>query len=297
MRKKNLLPILLSAFIFLSFFSYITFIKRIKGFSIKKILSHHPYNSRWDFGTPTQEQEELLDQIASDSFTLLGSGKECYAFVNEAGTIVIKFFKQKHMRTQSILNHIPLAPHLKLLHQETITRRSHHRNRLFSSYQIAYEHLPSQTGLLYLHLNKTKHLRRTIRLIEPSGREHLLELDKMEFLLQKRATSILDSLTSLMEKNRGDAVRATIASILDHIAIRRELGIGDDDINCERNLGLIDGAVVQIDVGEFFLSLPSTPSREEYSAATEDLRQFLEPRSSELAIFLKSEIERRSRVL
>ena len=293
MKKKHLLI----ACLLICLFTYTHFIKRTKGFSIEKILSKHTFSPRWDFGNPTPEQEELLDQIGAETFTLLGSGKECYAFVNESGTIVIKFFKQKHMRTQSILNHLPLPLYQKKLHQETISRRTHHRNRLFSSYQIAYERLHSQTGVLYLHLNKTTTLKRTICLINPSGKKHRIQLDDMEFLIQKRAYPILDTLASLMEQNQIDDAKAIIASILDLITTRKKLGIGDDDINCERNLGLFDEKAFQIDVGEFFPSFPTLPTRENYTSATEDLRLFLTSRYPKLTTYLKDEIDRRCNVL
>ena len=295
MKKKILLPILLSTLLFLCGFIYIHFVKRTKGFSVKKILSHHTYSPRWDFGNPTPEQTKLLDQISSEPFTLLGSGKECYAFVNESGTIVVKFFKQKHMCTQSILNYIPLAQHLKMLHQETITRRTHHRNRIFSSYQIAYEHLPFQTGILYLHLNKTTNLKRPILIIEPSGKKHTLELDNMEFLVQRRALPIFDIINILIQQNKVEIAKAAITSILNLITVRQNLGIGDDDINCERNLGLIDHQAVQIDIGEFFLTLPSSPTQSDFTNATNGLRLFLESHYPSLATYLKSEIDQKSK--
>jgi hypothetical protein len=289
MKKK----ILIIACLFLCLFSYTHFIKRTKGFCIAKILSKHTFNPRWDFGAPSPEQEKLLDQIASEPFTLVGSGKECYAFVNESETLVVKFFKQKHMRTQLILNHLPLGEYQKKLHQETLARRTNHRNRLFSSYQIAYERLKAQTGVLYLHLNKTNNLKRTICLIEPSGKKHRLQLDNLEFLVQKRAYSILDTLTSLMKQNKIDAAKDIIVSILDLITTRKKLGIGDDDINCERNLGLFDGKAFQVDVGEFFSTLPSSPIQEDYTSATEDLRLFLTSHYPELASYLKKEIDKK----
>jgi hypothetical protein len=297
MKKKILLPAILSAFVFVCVFSYINFIKRTKGFSVKKILSEHSYSPRWDFGSPSDEQCALLDALASEPFTLIGSGKECYAFVNTSGTYVIKFFKQKHMRTQSALDYLPLAKHLKMLYQETVNRRQNHRNRLFTSYQIAYERLPFQTGVLYLHLNKTHHLKKTLHLLEPSGKKHTLDLDNMEFLVQKRAYSILETLSALMEDHQEERARACIHSILDLITERRALGIGDDDLNCTHNLGLIEEKAVQIDVGEFYLTLPTVPTRDDFTAATDDLRRYLELHYPQLATDLADAIERHSHVL
>ena len=286
--------ILLTCFIF-CLLIYAYFIEHTKGFCLEKIYSRHTFNPRWDFGTPTNEQEKLLNQIASDAFTLIGSGKECYAFANEQGTLIIKFFKQKLMCTQSILNYLPLSHYQKSLHQEMITRRIQHRKRLFSSCQIAHEHLRAQTGVLYLHLNKTNSLNRKICLIDPSsGKKHWLQLDDMEFVVQKRAYDTFSTLQSFIENDQIDHAKALIISILDLIHQKKILGIGDSDTNFVHNLGTINGEVCHIDVGHFFLTLSSLPTYEDYTTATRELLFFLYNRRPDLALYLQDEINRRT---
>lgn len=250
---------------------YFTTIKRTKGFSYPKIHSHHPYDPRWDFGPPNQAQEKLLDQIAAQPFTLLGSGKECYAFVSEDGEIVVKFFKQKHMKTRYLINYLPLSKSLKAPHQEILNRHQARRNTLYQSYQIAYERLQEETGVLYLHLTKTTFLKRAIHLQTKKGKRLTLKLDDMEFMVQKRATPIFDEINAHPEQ--GEAI---ITSIIELIKSRKGKGIGDHDINCERNLGLYEGKAFQIDVGEFYPTVPTPVTQEELQEATLDLRFFLE---------------------
>lgn len=257
--------------LFLMTLVYVTIIKRTKGFCYSKIHSRHSYDPRWDFGPPNPEQEKLFEQITEQPFILLGSGKECYAFVSEDGEIVVKFFKQKHMKTRYLLNYVPLSKTMKALHQETINRHRVRRQTLYQSYQIAYERLQKETGVVYLHLTKTKSLKKPIHLRTKQGKHLTLKLDDMEFMVQRRATPIFDEIISHPEQ--GEQI---ISSIVDLIKSRKKKGIGDNDINCERNLGIYHEKAFQIDVGEFYPMRPEPVSQEELHEATLDLRFFLE---------------------
>lgn len=266
---------------------YFTYIKRTKGFSYNKIHSHYTYDHRWDFGMPTEEQRSLIDQVTSKPLTFLGSGKECYAFVSEDGEYVIKFFKQKHMKTEYILNHLPLSQEMRMLQKEVVNRHLERRKKIYQSYQLAYERLQEETGVLYLHLTKTNYLKQSIHLITKSGEKFTLKLDNIEFLLQRRGTQVFDYLSAYPEKGK-----ETINALLNLITIRNQKGIGDADINCEKNLGLLNGKGFQIDVGEFYPSLPCSPSKEELITATLDLKHYLEMHLPDLALYLDQEIEK-----
>ena len=257
--------------VFLIAFFYVNCIKRTKGFCYAKIHSKHDYDPKWDFGPPNDDQEKLLERIGRESFTLLGSGKECYAFVSEDGEIIVKFFKQKHMKTNYLLNYLPLSKGVKSIHFETVNKHHAKRKALYQSCQIAYEQLPSLTGVEYLHLTKTKYLKQTIHLKTKKGKKLTLKLDDMEFLVQKRATPIFEEINAHPED--GEKI---ITSIIDLIKTRRERGIGDSDINCERNLGIYQGKAFQIDIGEFYPTYSGLPTQEELYQATLDLRFFLE---------------------
>jgi len=240
------------------------------------------------------QQLQLLDQISGQPFHYLGSGKECYAFVSEDQQYVIKFFKQKHMRTQSLLDHFPLPYAIKRIRNETISKRSLLRNKIFSSYTIAYQNFSDETGLLFLHLNPTKTLNRSIDITTRDGKKHTLDMDKMEFLIQKRANLIFSQIDAFMNTNQIKEAKLAIGSILDLIIIRNQKGIGDDDINCERNLGLIGERAIQIDIGEFSLIPARYPPAEEFRCATYDLHKWLKNHHPTLADYLEKQIQKRS---
>ncbi|GAB5411911.1 MAG: hypothetical protein ChlgKO_10250 [Chlamydiales bacterium] len=175
--------------------------------------------------------KEQLNKIFSQPFYYFASGKECYVFSSKDNKYIVKFFKQKHMKTTGFFP----KPNRKLL-----------RNKTYTSYQIAYEKFREESKLLYLHLTKTKHLKKTLHLIDNRGKPFSLKLDNMEFLIQRRGETLL----SYLQKHPAEKeqIKKKLISFVENRAAK---GICDNDNNCERNLGIIDGEVFEIDIGEF----------------------------------------------
>ncbi|CCB88944.1 hypothetical protein [Simkania negevensis] len=288
---------LFSLTLFASLFLYVNFIKRTKGFCLKKIVSYHEYHPKWDIGPLTSEQESLLNEISSQTFRYLGSGKECYAFESEDGKLVLKFFKQKHMHIRSIFNVWPFTkiPYLNMIQSAKVERRTHLRNQTFMSYLIGYNHFSDRTGLLYLHLNKTHNLHRKVTLLPINGGKVTVDLDNMEFLVQRKAITVLNYLDHLLQENKMKECKQAIGSILDLLITRSKSGISDFDNNCNRNIGFMDGRASLIDVGEFRLIPPTYPTASEFYDATDDLKEFLSKRYPELEEFLEIQIQKRIR--
>jgi len=178
-----------------------------------------------------------------------------------------------------------LSTRMQSVRNEMLNKHKAKRNALYQSYQIAYERLPEETGVLYLHLTKTKYLKRAILLKISDKKSLKLKLDDMEFLVQRRAYSIFDELKAHPENGK-----EIISSIVELIENRNKKGIGDNDINCERNLGIIGKKAVQIDVGEFYPSVPKVEIQDELKQATLDLHTFLEQNHPELASYLESQL-------
>jgi hypothetical protein len=217
--------------------------KRAQGFTIKKIQSSHPYDSKWDIDTSPPVSD--IKEIISQTFFYLGSGNHCYAFVSKDGKYVIKFFKQKHMNTYS------LKEYINPFQKSRLQKRAQTRENSFTSYKIAYEELKKETGMIYLHLNKTNHLQKRIAFIDQNGQPFLLNLDEMEFLIQKKAKVGYHYLEKLLTENRFEEAMDGVASLLTLIVKRAKAGISDKDMQFFKNFGFIEGQAIEIDIGEF----------------------------------------------
>lgn len=224
--------------------------ERPKGFTLKKVQSYYENDPRWDTTSPTSYEQAKLKELFAHPFTYLGSGNHCYAFESEDGKYVLKFFKQKHMRTQSFIDFLPMPAKMLFYSKKKYLRRKGQRDKSYTSYKIAYEQLKKETGVFYLHLNKTDQFHQNVTLIDQNGQEHSVPIDQMEFLIQHKAQVGYKRLEDLFSAgNREDALES-IASLLTVITRRMEKGYHDKDLQFFKNFGFIGNQAIEIDIGE-----------------------------------------------
>ena len=216
---------------------------RVQGFALKKIHSNHPYNPKWDIENST-ELNILVEKILNQPFFYLGSGNSCYAFVSKDEKYVLKFLKQKRMDSQNWKN-------ILLFKKNEIQRKNQVREDSFTSYKIAYEELKNETGLIFLHLNKTNNLKKKVAITNQKGQIYQLNIDDMEFFIQKKASIGYSSIETLIKTERIDNAMDNIYSLLSFIVKRGKMGIADDDMQFFKNFGFIGDQPIEVDIGEF----------------------------------------------
>ncbi|MEX0962294.1 MAG: hypothetical protein WDZ28_05515 [Simkaniaceae bacterium] len=221
-------------FLILPFLFFTACEKRTRGFSLKKITSYYRQASS------TQPQPKNLSTICNQPFTFLGSGNHTYAFVSEDNQYVIKFFKQKHMRTQEFF--LPL---------KRKAQRKRLRNRTLLSYEIAFFELKEETGLIFLHLDKSPLFDIQLKIIDQNGTSYTLPANEYEFLIQKKAELAFRYIEKLLKKNQSNEALDAMMALLKLNHRRMEKGIDDRDIQFFKNFGFAEGKAIEIDVGEF----------------------------------------------
>lgn len=218
---------------------------RKSGFTLSKIHSSNPYDPEWDIPISVEELAEI-QAILSQKFTYLASGNHCYTFVSEDDSYVIKFFKQKQITPITWKDYLPIRGR-RLIREN----RRKCRNTMYSSYVIAANELQCQTGTVYLHLTKSHHFNQELALIDQHGKEHSIDLNNAEFLIQKRAQIGFSYLDTMLAQSKIPEAVAAIDSLFSLIAMRCELGILDDDCQLWKNFGFRDGKAIEVDIGEF----------------------------------------------
>ncbi len=214
--------------------------RQTDGFSITRISSDLSFHPEW-------EVEGEIPSFFDQSFIYLGKGAQSFVFASQDGQYVLKLFQHYRMRPPPWAS----IPFLRHYAQEKIKRREALLDHDFNSYVVAFQHLKEETGLIFLHLNKTDHLNKSLLLVDKIGISHLIDLDKVEFLVQKRAHLVYPTIQDALAQGDRVHVKQIIDSLIELFITRCCKGIFDKDPDFATNFGLCDRKAIQIGVGRF----------------------------------------------
>ena len=210
-------------------------------FSVKAVSSSLPPHPEWAIPPPSPQEETFLKSILSQKFTFLGNGAQAIAFQSEDGKHVLKVFKM-HRLTPSFADQ--LCPHM-------MRRRLRNLRWVFNGHKHAYEMFRKESGLVWIHLAKTQTFHHTITLLDEQGKQHLLDVDQAEFVLQEKAELLFDHLKRLYNEGKHEQAEEAIASMLQFIQQRASQGFADRDKGISGNYGFVEGRPIQVDLGRF----------------------------------------------
>lgn len=211
------------------------------GFAMARIRSSLTYQEKWETTPPNQAQ---LAEICKQKFHYLTKGAQCYIFASEDQKYVLKFFRFDHMRVPLLLESLSVLEEKKQKKRQALEKD-------FASYKIAFEDLKEETGLFAVHLNKSKGQYPAVTLVDKLQIAHIVPLDEMEFILQRRAELVFPYLDRLMAEGDTDQAKDSISSLVQLMATIQNKGIIDFDPKLKKNFGFIEGKAVQIDLGRF----------------------------------------------
>ncbi len=239
---------------------YQLYLNKSFNFSPARITSDFSYNPHWAIEEP--QDLSPLKSILSQKYKFLAVGSQSYAFVSHDGKYVIKFFMMKH-RTPRISD---------LWHPEKIEYRKQNILSIFKAHKLAYDELRQDTGLIYLHLNKSQDLQTHLKAIDRLGRTHLIDLDKTEFVVQEKAELIFTHFKKLLEQGDKREIERCIQSTLQLVQRRMDRGISDHDKAVKHNYGFVGDRPVHLDIGR----IEKVPKPKEYNRITERINKWLQ---------------------
>ncbi len=215
-------------------------------FRIGNITYELPHHKEWEIPQPNEKEQAHLNAILSQKFYYLGKGSQCYAFSSEDDHYVIKFFKFKHLKPHWL---IELAPFSRYRTQQN-ARKQRKLHSLFEGYRLAYEVYREQSGLVYVHLNKTKKTYKPFTLYDKIGLQRHIDLDNVVFVIQKKGKTTRNVLLEDLSRHDLLAAKEHIRKILDFYAYEYSLGIFDKDHGVLHNTGFLDNIPFRLDVGK-----------------------------------------------
>jgi hypothetical protein len=221
------------------------------GFTILKISSKLPFNTDWEITDLQSEKNKSVAAILTQKFYYLNKGAQSYVFASEDGKYVLKLFKFHHLRLPFFIDYCPLPEFLEKWRIQRRLKKFEQLNKDFLSYKLAYDTLKDETGLVFLHLNRSKGLQQKLILVDRLNIEHRLESDDFAFLIQKKAQLVCPTIQILMENQNLPAAKKAIESLINLVVLRLKKGIDDLDPNLTKNYGFVEERAIQIDCGRF----------------------------------------------
>lgn len=290
---KNKLFLLLS-FILLAYGSSRLYYGVTGGFTIGNITSDFAYDTRWDTTPLSDEDSLLVDQITSQKFSYLGKGCQSYVFQSEDGKYVLKFFKYQRFRPQIFLNYLTFIPGMDAYRLGKIDKKQKKLEGVFESWKIASDYLKEESGLIFVHLNKTDNLKKQLTIYDKMGFEHVVDLDQMEFMIQKKATMYCAHINDLMKKNEEEKAKQLLTNTITLILSEYKRGLADNDHALMQNTGVYHDKPFHIDVGQFVLNEEAKTDsfmKQQLFNKTYKFRIWLHKNHPRLAVYLESQLK------
>jgi hypothetical protein len=267
------------------------------GFKIGNIIHELPHRSDWVTRPLTAEEKAELDQAIHQSYHYLGKGHQAYIFESQDGQYVIKFLKFQRLRIPRWLLNIPLPSSWEKRRKEKIIFKQEILNRLFLSWKIGFEELKEEAAIIYIHLNKTSDLNKSLTIKDKIGLIHTLDLDQLVFLIQKKASPLCPTLDRLVAEGKVNEAKILLRKLIGLLVSEYRQGLAEKELHLLRNMGVLKGKPIHIDNGRFerddTLQEPILYSRELWRK-TAELREWLNRYHPDLAADFEVELQRQT---
>ena len=219
-------------------------------------MTHELENrTEWDAAPLSSEELTKVQQILKQPYSYLGKGAQSYAFLSEDGNYVLKFFKFKHLRQAEWVSWIPSIPPFSKWVEEDRERKENKLISVFDGYMIAYNEHRKESGIIYLHFNKTQNLFGNVTVTDKLGLTRQIDLDQVMFILQRKVRPMRGVIIQLLNDGKPAEAIAMINKTFDLYMDEYQKGIYDRDHGVMHNTDYLtldngDVVAVHLDVGK-----------------------------------------------
>lgn len=250
LKTKNRWPLLLALAVLGIFGLFRLYYRVTDDFRIANMTYEIPFHREWEIPALTSEERSKFDQITNQNFAYLGKGAQSYVFLSDDGKYVLKFFKFKHLKPSPIHNMIPRIGPLAQFRDKEEERKKRKLESVFIGYRLAYETHRQESGLMLIHLNKTKDLNKTVTVYDKIGLTSKIALDDVVFVIQERGETLRTTLNELMKKGDLTLAKQRIGQIFDLYVSEYKKGIYDRDHGVMHNTGFVGEHPLHLDIGK-----------------------------------------------
>jgi hypothetical protein len=220
-----------------------------KHFDIDNLVCRFKHDPQWDVKV-SDDTLTYVNTIMSQPYHWLAKGYQAFAFVSQDGEYVIKFIQQQRFQKNGFKTH-PFQYMFNKEFRERLAQQQVHRKEIFNSAKLMFEEMREETGMIYVHLNRTSNMLRKVRLFDALGQTHRFITDNSSFVIQRKARYIQPTIRELMEKGQVDQAKARIDQIFDLVLTLAKKNFVDSDYALIRNnnIGFLKDRAIYIDTG------------------------------------------------
>ncbi len=195
--------------------------------------------------------DKVILSVIDQKFHYLSKGSQTYVFESEDQNYVLKFIRYKRYEMPFWVEYLDFFKKGKELKRKKLSHKDRLLTNSLLSYQFAKDYLKDETGVLYVHLNKSKDLPIKTAFIDRLNRKYEINLNEYGFVLQKKAKTLESVLRGLVNKGDSEGIKEVLNSFLETITKISRKGFINADYNCVKNSGYLNGKVIEIDLGSF----------------------------------------------
>ncbi|HEY2811522.1 MAG TPA: hypothetical protein VGJ00_09075 [Rhabdochlamydiaceae bacterium] len=224
---------------------------KTQGFRPYRLLSNLKKDPCWDTPALSTEEKSQIEPLLFQKFTYLGRGSFCYAFLGEDQKTVIKFFAHPRLSLLELGKNFVWE---KLLLKTAMgpAAIAPHFIFCFHSCKLLYTQAKKETGLLYVHLNRTSHLQKHATLVDKIGIAHEIDLNQTHFVLQQKAELLTHYIARSVQENHREDAKCAIDKYLECLRTLCQHGLRDLDRSFKNNYAILpNGAVIAMDISSF----------------------------------------------
>ncbi|MEC7838849.1 MAG: hypothetical protein VX777_02280 [Chlamydiota bacterium] len=242
-------------FIAIALFTFISFriyYRTTDDFRIGNIMHDMPHQESWEIADLSTEENSLLEHIFNQKFTYIGKGAQSYAFASEDDKYVIKFFKFKHLKPSWFVDNLPSISPLKEFREIQQYKKKRKLLSVFNGYRLAYDVHKPESGLIYVHLNKSNNLKKQVTVKDKIGFTRSINLDDVNFVVQEKVLTSRKVIFDALGDGDVALAKMYIHKLFDLYLSEYSKGIYDHDHGVLHNTGFANGKPVHLDVGKLY---------------------------------------------
>ncbi|KPK32559.1 MAG: hypothetical protein AMS24_03880 [Chlamydiae bacterium SM23_39] len=246
--------------------------------------------------TPESLKKDFF-KIFNQNYHFLDKGCQVYVFESEDKKYVIKFLRYHKYQPPFWINFLDFFKRGKIYKNNVVDYKKFRIKTAHNSYLMAFNDWGYRTAIIYMHLGRTDHIKRKLKVKDRLGQYWHIDLDKMHYIVQRRVEKLSFTLMECVRDKDLDRAKILIDEYFEVMRDRCLKGIKNvDHSGYIRNMGHIDNFIFEIDVGGYRkkdIIKTKKGMEKEFEHFTRRLKRWAEKR----APFLYDYIDNRSKIV